>query len=168
MIRQAKLEDAQSIADIYNHYIENTIITFEEELVSAADIAERIEDTHAVGLPWLVAISEGELVGYAYASKWKGRCSYRHSVEVTVYLNPSLKAKGWGTKLYKALFDELKQGSIHVVIGGISLPNDASVALHEKFGMEKVAHFKEIGFKFDEWVDVGYWQRLLGPNDDFT
>ena len=161
MIRNAELDDAKFIAEIYNYYIQNTIVTFEEELVTASSVSERIGELKALNLPWLVAEDKGEVVGYAYASKWGGRCAYRHSVEATVYLNHNLQSKGWGTKLYSALFETLKERSVHVVIGGISLPNDASVALHEKFGMEKVAHFKEVGFKFGEWVDVGYWQFML-------
>lgn len=161
MIRPAEKSDAKSIVDIYNFYIANTVITFEETVVSVSDMSERIQETVAEGLPWLVAENEGEILGYAYASKWKGRCAYRYSVESTVYLAPSATSAGWGTRLYEALFSRLKEQSVHVVIGGIALPNPASVALHEKFGMEKVAHFKEVGYKFDQWVDVGYWQMTL-------
>ena len=161
MIRQAKSCDAENIASIYNHYISNTIITFEEDTVSADEMSNRIQQIMSMGLPWLVAEKNDKIAGYAYASKWKGRCAYRFSVEATVYLSPSAKSEGWGTRLYEALFSELKENSIHVVIGGITLPNPASIALHEKFGMKKVAHFKEVGFKFGQWVDVGYWQVEL-------
>jgi phosphinothricin acetyltransferase len=151
MIRPAHSGDAASIADIYNYYITNTRVTFEENPITAFNIQTRIECTRSEGLPWLVAEYSGEdgteVIGYAYASSWKGRSAYRHSVEVTVYLNHLATAKGWGTKLYQALFTELKQQSIHAAIGGITLPNEASIALHEKLGMEKVAHFKEVGFK---------------------
>lgn len=161
MIRQAQSCDAGDIANIYNHYISNTVITFEEDIVSADEMNSRIQEIMSVGLPWLVAEKNGEIAGYAYASKWSGRCSYRFSVEVTVYISPSARSEGWGTRLYEALFSRLRENSIHVVIGGIALPNPASIALHEKFGMEKVAHFKEVGFKFGQWVDVGYWQMQL-------
>ncbi|WP_163833414.1 arsinothricin resistance N-acetyltransferase ArsN1 family B [Spartinivicinus ruber] len=161
MIRQAKPCDAENIANIYNHYISNTVITFEEESISADEMNNRIQEIMSMGLPWLIAEKNGEIVGYAYASKWNGRCAYRFSVEATVYLSPSAKSEGWGTKLYEELFSMLRESSIHVVIGGIALPNPASIALHEKFGMEKVAHFKEVGFKFGQWVDVGYWQVEL-------
>ena len=161
MIRQANEGDTESIAEIYNHYVLNTVITFEEETVSASDIEDRVCDVKSAGLPWLVAEEEGSVLGYAYASEWKGRCAYRFSVEATVYLSPDVASRGWGTKLYTALLDELKRCSIHVVLGGIALPNPASIALHEKLGFEKVAHFTEVGFKFNEWVDVGYWQVKL-------
>lgn len=162
MIRPATACDAPQVADIYNHYVRDTVITFEEEAVSPKEMASRIEDNLASRLPWLVAEDAGAIIGYAYASKWKGRCAYRYSVESTVYLRSSSKSRGWGSRLYEALFAELEGRSIHSVISGIALPNEASIALHEKFGMEKVAHFREVGFKFGRWIDVGYWQRTLG------
>lgn len=162
MIRSAETTDAKKIAEIYNYYIENTCVTFEESVVSTKEIAGRIIETQQQGLAYLVAESDvGQVVGYAHASKWKGRCAYKYSVEVSVYLSNGEKSKGRGSQLYERLFKELKKKSVHVVIGGISLPNPGSIALHEKFGMKKVAHFEQVGFKFGHWVDVGYWQALL-------
>lgn len=160
MIRNVTLKDAQRIAEIYNYYIEHTVITFEETLVTAEEIKERIEE-HTKILPWLVVEEDGVVIGYAYASKWAGRCSYRFSVEVSVYLDINQKGKGAGTKLYAELIQQLKELNYHVVIGGMTLPNAASQALHERFGFKKVAHYKEIGFKFQQWLDVGYWQLIL-------
>ena len=162
MVRNATNKDSQQIVNIYNYYIENTVITFEEEPVSESEMQRRVAEAQANDLPWLVAESNDKIVGFAYASHWKGRCAYRYSVEVTVYLSYSEFSNGWGTKLYSALFEQLKPLKIHSVMGGIALPNNASIALHEKFGMKKVAHFKEVGFKFSEWVDVGYWQKQMG------
>jgi len=161
VIRAATASDSDSIARIYNHYVLNTAVTFEEQAVSAKQIAERISEVASASLPWLVAEQAGQVVGYAYATKWKERCAYRFSVESTVYLDPGFVGKRFGVKLYEALFALLKEGGIHVVIGGIALPNPASVALHEKFGLAKVAHFREVGFKFGKWIDVGYWQVTL-------
>lgn len=161
VIRLAEVSDAAAIAGIYNPYIANTTITFEEQRVSAEQIAQRILDIQAASLPWLVAEEAGQIVGYAYASPWKARSAYRHSVEVSVYLQEQAQGQGWGSRLYKALFSALKEREVHVAIGGIALPNPGSIALHEKFGMEKVAHFKEVGFKFGQWLDVGYWQKVL-------
>lgn len=161
MIRPAIATDADSIARIYNHYILNTIITFEEQAVSAQEMAGRIAEVTSASLPWLVAEDAGRIVGYAYASKWKGRCAYRFSVESTVYLDPDSAGKGHGSKLYERLFASLRECGTHAVIGGIALPNPASIALHEKLGMKKVAHFSEVGFKFGKWIDVGYWQATL-------
>jgi len=137
MIRDARRDDAGLIADIYNHYVLNSTVTFEIEKLSISDMAGRITETQKQDLPYIVYIDdERRVIGYAYASKWKGRCAYRYSVEVSVYLHPEQSGQGMGTALYSAL-------------------------LHEKFGMKKVAHFKEIGFKFGQWVDVGYWQGFL-------
>ena len=161
MIRDAVNGDAAAVARIYNYYVKNTVVTFEESAVEASDMEERIAETQADGLPWIVAESDGEVIGYAHASKWKGRCAYRFAVEVTVYLEHALHSKGWGSRLYERLFADLRAKNFHVAMGGIALPNPASIALHEKFGMHKVAHFEEVGYKFDDWVDVGYWQGKL-------
>ncbi|MBI5894920.1 MAG: N-acetyltransferase [Desulfobacterales bacterium] len=160
-VRVASPADAEAIAAIYNHYITQTIITFEEEAVSSSDIRQRIEEVQASSLPWWIAEHDGDIAGYAYASKWKGRCAYRFSTEVSIYINPVHVRHGIGTEIYSRLLPTLKHLGIHVAIGGIALPNEASVALHEKFGFVKAAHFKEVGFKFNRWIDVGYWQRTL-------
>jgi L-amino acid N-acyltransferase YncA len=160
-IRAATAGDAEAMARIYNHYIRETIVTFEEEPVDGATMAARLQETAAVSLPWLVAEAGGGVLGYAYASKWKGRCAYRYSVESTVYLDPAQTGRGVGTQLYAALLDALRARSLHAVIGGIALPNAASVGLHERLGFEKVAQFREVGFKFGRWIDVGYWQLLI-------
>lgn len=160
-IREVVRADAAGIAAIYNHYVTHTVVTFEEAPVSAEEIARRIADVQSVSLPWLVAEQAGRIVGYAYASKWRARSAYRFSTEVTVYLGPEDGGRGIGSSLYDELFPRLRARGIHVAIGGIALPNDASVALHERFGMKKVAHFAEVGFKFDKWVDVGFWECTL-------
>ncbi|EDM67196.1 MAG: N-acetyltransferase [Moritella sp.] len=161
MIRTATELDAEAISHIYNHYIANTVITFEEKLVTSDDIASRIKATQAAGLPWLVAEDNNKVLGYAYASPWKSRSAYQFSVETSVYLAPDASKKGWGSQLYQALFIQLKTTKVRTVIGGIALPNPASIALHEKLGMQKSAHFSEVGYKFNQWVDVGYWQKRL-------
>ena len=161
MIRQATPNDATALSEIYNHYVLNTVVTFEEQAVSPSEMLQRVQGTQDDGLPWLVAEQDQNVVGFAYASKWKTRSAYRHTVEVTVYLSDSMTTKGIGSELYTALFNVLKEQSVHVVLGGISLPNQASIALHEKFGMAKVAHFEQVGYKFDRWVDVAYWQGKL-------
>ena len=160
MIRPATTADAAAIAAIYNHYILHTIVTFEEEAVTAADMAGRISEITA-SHPWLVWAEDGKILGYAYAGKWKSRCAYRYAVESTVYLAKEATGRGLGTKLYTALISELRQAKLHCVIGGVALPNAGSVALHEKLGFTKVAHFKETGWKQNRWIDVGYWELIL-------
>ena len=161
MIRAATVEDAAPIAAIYNHFVQHTIVTFEEEPVSATELARRMDGVRAAALPWNVATRGDTVLGYAYASKWKERYGYRFSVEISVYLAPDAGGHGIGSMLYADLFAQLASRGIHAAIGGIALPNDSSVALHEKFGMRKVAHFEQTGFKFGQWVDVGYWERIL-------
>jgi phosphinothricin acetyltransferase len=161
LIRTATAADADAIAEIYNHYVHHTVVTFEEQPISGGEMRSRMTDVFAASLPWLVAESDGRIGGYAYATKWKSRSAYRFSVETTVYLADGLGRQGVGSRLYDELFRRLKGQGIHAAIGGIALPNDASVALHEKFGMRKVAHFEQVGFKFGRWVDVAYWERIL-------
>ena len=161
MIRSATSADATAIAAIYNYYVLNTSVTFEEEAVSTEQMAERIGQVKADGLPWLVLEQNGEVLGYAYATKWRVRSAYRFSVESTVYVKEGVTAKGLGSQLYQQLLADLKALGLHLVIGGITLPNEQSVALHEKFGFEKCGHFQQVGFKFEQWRDVGYWQKLL-------
>jgi len=161
MIRPATTHDAQALSNIYNHYIENSTATFEEIQISKDTMIERIKKVNNANLPWLVAVENNIIVGYAYSTPWKDRSAYRYSVEATVYCSPQHLGQGWGYQLYQALFTELRKLPIHSVIGGITLPNSASIALHEKFGMNQVAHFEQIGRKFDQWLDTGYWQLIL-------
>jgi phosphinothricin acetyltransferase len=160
-IRGIVSSDVKEIAEIYNHYVRETIITFEEKPVLPTDFIERIQQIQSIRLPWLVAESDDVILGYAYASKWKERAAYRFSVETTVYVKPDCFKKGIGSSLYNELMDELKEKGFHAAMGGIALPNKASVGLHEKLGFTKVAHFTEVGYKFDQWIDVGYWQCIL-------
>lgn len=163
-VRPAESNDVAALAAIYNHYIEHTIITFEDVPVTADDFAARVNEVTSSSLPYLVAEDDGRVLGYAYAAPWRERSAYRYSVEASVYLGPDDMGRGIGSMLYSRLFAELEAEGVHVVIGGISLPNAASVALHEKFGMHKVAHFEQVGFKLDRWIDVGYWQRTFGAS----
>lgn len=161
MIRNAEELDAKPVVEIYNYYIRNSVATFEEVELTSEEMGERIKEKQEVGHSWLVALKDERVVGYAYSGPWSGRSAYRNTCEVSVYLSPTDLSEGWGTKLYTALFSRLQKMGVHVVIGGITLPNRSSIALHEKFGMTKVAHFKEVGYKFGQWLDVGYWQVLL-------
>jgi phosphinothricin acetyltransferase len=163
MIRMAAASDAAALAKIYNHYVRETIVTFEEEPVSDVEMARRLADVQAASLPWLVVEEGGGVVGYACARPWKPRRGYRFSTEVSVYLDASQGGRGLGTLLYAQLLSELRTRGVHAAMGGIALPNDASVKLHEKLGFEKVAHFREVGSKFGEWIDVGYWEKIFEP-----
>ena len=161
-IRPAAPFDAARICAIYNHYVTTTTISFEEDPVDEAGMAQRIADVTAAGLPWLVLEVDGAVAGYAYATTWRVRPAYRHSVESSVYLDQACAGRGLGKLLYGALLDVLRARDLHLVIGGIALPNAASAGLHEALGFRKVAHFSEVGKKFGRWVDVGYWELRLG------
>ena len=160
MIRPAIESDVQDVCEIYNYFVENTAISFEEKTISNLEMEQRIAN-QSIDYPWLVYEDEGKVVAYAYAGKWKTRSAYRFTLEVTIYMSSDSKGKGIGTKLYQALFDELTTRSVRSVMAVIALPNMASIGLHEKMGFEKVAHFKEVGYKHKKWIDVGYWQKMF-------
>lgn len=161
VIREVRQNDAEAIAAIYNHYVQTSIATFEEAPVTREDICYRIEGVRSASLPWLVAERAGRVIGYAYATPWKSRSAYRFSAEASMYIASGCVGRGTGSALYAELIAAVRERGIHVLIGGISLPNEASVAMNEKFGFRKVAHFGEVGFKFGKWIDVGYWQLAL-------
>lgn len=160
MIRQATAEDATQVCAIYNHYVSQTHITFEEVPVDADAMARRMASV-LPDLPWLMWEEKGQLLGFSYAAKWKERSAYRYSVESTIYVRPDAVGKRIGLRLYQALLAELGAHRLHAVFGVIALPNAASVALHEKLGFVKIGHLREAGWKFGRWIDVGYWQLLL-------
>jgi len=156
MIREIKLEDAPQVCEIYNYYIENTTITFEEDPITLQEMRERV--VHITQkYPWFVEEESGIIIGYAYANRWKERSAYRFTVETSVYVRDAYRGRGIGTRLMERLLSYLKEANIHTVIAGISLPNESSVRLHEKLGFQWIAQFPEVGYKFGRWLDVGYW-----------
>lgn len=160
MIRPAAAHDAQALCDIYNPYIDRTIITFEEVPLDAATMAQRVADIQRQHV-WYVAEEAGRIRGYAYAGPWRPRTAYRFAVETSVYLAMDAVGHGLGRALYGALLDELPRKGFRCAMGGIALPNEPSVRLHEAMGFVKVAHFDDVGFKFGQWIPVGYWQRIF-------
>jgi phosphinothricin acetyltransferase len=160
MIRPVKSEDASAICTIYNYYVKETAITFEEMPVAIREMEKRIKETSA-DYPWLVYDDGIYVLGYAYVNKWKERSAYRYSVETTVYVKQGHEGEGIGTSLYTPLLEAAKKKGAHAAVACITLPNKRSVALQEKFGFKKVARFNEIGFKLGKWQDVGYWELLL-------
>jgi len=161
IIRPARAADAGAICAIYNHYVATTTISFEEAPVTEAEMAQRLAAVAEADLPWLVMLEGDTLIGYAYATKWRVRAAYRYSVESSIYMAPESAGQGAGRLLYEALLAALRERGLHLVIGGIAQPNEASVRLHERLGFQKVAHFSEVGLKFGRWIDVAYWQLKL-------
>ena len=159
-IRLAKPSDARFLLDIYVPYVENTAITFEYEVPTIEDFATRIAKT-LEKYPYLVAEEDGLILGYAYASTYYARAAYDWTVELSVYVSQDARGQGVGTRLYDALEGLLKQmGYIHF-LACISLPNEASLALHRKRGYQQVAHFPKIGYKFECWHDIVWLQKSL-------
>ncbi len=159
-VRQAAVTDAQAIAEIYRPVVESTTISFEVTAPNDAEIARRIVETMRA-YPWLVAEHGPNVVGYAYASRHRERPCYRFSVDVSVYVAPGARRRGLARLLYTQLFARLSREGFHRAFAGITLPNDASVALHRGLGFEPVGVYKEVGRKFEQWLDVSWWQRAL-------
>lgn len=159
-IREVTLDDAARITEIYNYYIRETVITFELTEVTVDDLRERISGTLEAGHPYLVIENdEKRIVGYAYADFWRQRIAYQHTVESAVYLDVSETGHGYGKAIYSELIDRLRgSGKYHVVIGGLTVPNAASEALHASLGFKEVALFPQVGRKFDRWLDVKFTQ----------
>jgi len=161
MIRFVSPDDGAAICSIYNHYVENTIHTFEEKPIQIDEMRERILRISAM-YPYLVWEDEsGEINAFAYVNTWKEREAYRFSAELSVYVREGLHGRGMGRRLMGRLLEEVRKTEIRSLVSGIVLPNDPSVALHEKFGFVKIGLFREIGFKLDKWLDVGYWELIL-------
>ena len=161
MIRSVEPGDASAICSIYNYYIHETTVTFEEAPVSINEMERRIREISAA-YPWFVYVDDNAVIGYAYLSRWKERSAYRFSAEITAYIKQGHEKKGIGTELYTRLLEAAQKAGIHAVIAGITLPNENSIALQEKFGFKKIAHLNEVGYKQGKWLDVGYWELILG------
>jgi L-amino acid N-acyltransferase YncA len=160
MIRLAKAKDAGAIAAIYRPYVQGTHFTFEEVPPDAAEIAARMGNPIH---PWLVADEDGRVLGYASTSPMRNRAAYRWSVETGIYLAPDVQGRGIGRQLLDAHLNLLERQGFVTAIAGIALPNEASVALHEKLGFTLSGIERGVGFKLGQWVDVGRWQRDLAP-----
>ncbi|MCF6280307.1 MAG: N-acetyltransferase family protein [Flavobacteriaceae bacterium] len=160
MIRDFQLDDIEQLVRIYNYYINNTVITFDRIPFTVDDFKQKIKSIYKK-YPFIIFEENNEILGFAYGSSWRAKPSYKHTAESTIYLKNGVLGKGIGTKLYTELLQQLKQQKFHTIIGGLTLPNGASIKLHEKLGFKKAAHFKEVGRKFDQWYDVAFWQLTL-------
>lgn len=161
-IRLATDGDAEQMLEIYAPVVRDTVISFELVPPDAAEIRSRIRTILQLA-PWLVCEDAGRAVGYAYASQFRARPAYRFTMETTVYVHADHRRRGVGRALYAALFECLRLQGFRGAIGGITLPNPASVALHEAIGMRRLGAFEKCGFKFGAWHDVGFWEMELLP-----
>ena len=160
-IRKATLDDAGTICNIYNYYIENTVATFETVPILEIEMQKRIEEAINSGYAFYVGEIDGKIIGYYYTHRWKERYAYATTTEESIYLDKNETGKGYGTQLFEHLLSYIDKNKTHVLIGGICIPNEGSVRLHEKFGFKQISHMKEIGRKFDQWRDVGHWQLIF-------
>jgi L-amino acid N-acyltransferase YncA len=156
LIRPATVSDAGGIADVYRPYVTDSVISFEEEPPTADEMQRRLL-AHPL-LPWLVAVRSDHIVGFAYASQHRARAAYRWSADVSIYLHAAERRRGTGRTLYRQLLSVVESLGYVSVFAGVTLPNDASVGLHEALGFTPVGGFRTVGFKRDRWYDVGWWQ----------
>jgi L-amino acid N-acyltransferase YncA len=159
-VRDACVGDAGAVQTIYAPAVASTAISFETEVPTVEEMAERITTT-TVAFPWLVAELDDEVVGYAYAAAFNDRAAYRWSVSTSVYVADGAQRRGVGRLLYDALLPRVRALGYVNAYAGIALPNEASVALHERFGFRRVAVFPAAGFKLGAWHDVGWWWLAL-------
>lgn len=164
MIRLATIHDTEQILEIYSHYVQNTNISFETIVPTSEEMKTRIEHV-LMNNPWIVLEEGNCILGYAYASKHRERAAYRWAVDVSVYIRQDCRGKGIGKTLYTSLISIIRLQGYFNVYAGICLPNDASVGIHEHFGFKKIAHYSNVGYKFGQWHDVGWWELFLKQHE---
>jgi L-amino acid N-acyltransferase YncA len=163
-IRFARTTDAPAVLTIYGPFCEESPISFETERPSVREIADRIRKT-TERFPWLVYEGESEVLGYAYASPHRERAAYRWSVDVAIYISEACRGQGIATALYLVLFQLLRIQGYFNAYAGITLPNPASLRLHQKLGFEQVGIYQQVGYKSGAWHDVSWWGLRLQPAD---
>lgn len=157
MIRKASPADAARIAEIYEPYVTDSAVSFEETPPDAAEIQRRMEAAHL----WLVDETDGIITGYAYGTPWRSRHAYRFTVEVTVYVAAEHHGQRVGRRLYEELLTRLGALGFVTAVAGITLPNDQSVEFHRALGFSYVGTYPRVGYKFDTWYDTGWMSRAL-------
>ncbi len=162
VIRLATPDDAAAVQHIYGPVVRDTVISFEKEVPPVDEMRRRMAET-LTAHPWLVCERAGEVIGYAYAGRHRARAAYDWSVEVTVYIHPAWHRRGIGRALYASLFAVLRLQGFYNAYAGVALPNPGSVGLHEAVGFQPVGVYRQVGFKFGAWHDVGWWQLALQP-----
>jgi phosphinothricin acetyltransferase len=163
-IRLAQPDDADAVAAIYAPIVERTHISFEEKAPTAQEMRARMQ-AHEQKYPWLVAVDNGAILGYAYAGAHRSRPAYRWSVDSSVYVADGARERGVGRALYRDLFEQLRVQRFHNVFAGIALPNDASIALHRSLGFIPVGIYRRVGYKLGSWYDTSWWQLRLSDEN---
>lgn len=160
MIRSLHINDTKALLDIYNYYVLHTTVTFDIEALSIEAFEIKV-NTINENYPFIIFEEDNEILGFAYGSRFRPKPAYDYVAESTVYVKHAAHGKGIGSILYKELIARLKQTKLHTVLGVLTIPNEASIKLHEKLGFEQVGYLKEVGLKFGEWQNVGIWQLKL-------
>lgn len=164
-IRVAKVSDAKAIQEIYAPYVEKTNITFEYDVPSVEEMTHRIKKT-LEKFPYLVAIEQNQIIGYAYASVYRTRHAYKWDSELSIYIDEHYHGQSVGKILYEKLIDILKAMHIQNVYACITYPNEKSEKFHQKFGFELIGCFHQVGYKFDTWHDVIWMEKAIGKRDN--
>ncbi|WP_029149574.1 GNAT family N-acetyltransferase [Microbacterium indicum] len=164
-IRPAETRDIADIREIYNYYVTNSVVTFDEKKWTHRQWAEKYAHIRKLGLPFLVAVSpSGQVLGYALVSPWSGKSSYRYTAENSIYLGPSATGKGLGRALLTALIEASEEFGLRQMVAVISDKGaEGSIALHEKMGFEEVGRMGRVGYKFGRWLGTVYLQKQLTP-----
>ncbi|WP_346882134.1 N-acetyltransferase family protein [uncultured Algibacter sp.] len=160
MIRPLHINDAEALLAIYNYYVLNTAATFDIEPLTLNKFLEKLNSI-AADYPFIVYEEDNKILGFAYASKFRPKPAYNYTVEFTVYVKHTEHGKQIGAKLYSKLLELVKETDAHTVLGVLTIPNVASIKLHEKFGFKQVANLEAVGKKFGKWHNVGIWQLRL-------
>ena len=162
-LRQATERDVPHMLEIYNHYVANSTVTFDEDALTLKEMRHKFRDVERLGFPWIVAESpSGMIFGYAYVTPWKAKAAYRYTVEDSIYLSPAATGKGIGKALMARMLDDAKAAGIKEVIAVIADRGaDASIAMHEKFGFTKIGEMGKVGFKFGRWLGTVLMQKSL-------
>jgi phosphinothricin acetyltransferase len=163
LIRLASERDAAAIAAVYAPFVTDSCISFEERPPDAAEMARRIVGDQPGFHPWFVAEEQGEVRGFASSAPFRSRRAYRWTVETSIYLAANARGRGLGRQLLSVLLEALERQGYVAAIGGIALPNPASVALHERLGFASAGIYRGVGFKMGRWLDVGFWEKDLAP-----
>lgn len=165
MIRPATAADAREILDIYAPYVESSPVTFEVAVPPLDEFTARVEGL-ARRYAWLVYEIDGRIVGYAHSAPHRAREGYKWSTDVAIYVRPEAQRRGVARALYERLFAEMKARGFRNLFAGVALPNPASVGLHESLGFIPIGVYRKVGWKLGRWIDVGWWQKEIGPYDD--
>jgi len=160
IIRRYQEKDLPQIVDIINYYVKNDACIFQIEPYTYQEFENKFKDILST-YPIFVSELDNKIVGFAYGSKWRDKPAYAQSVETTIYIHHKFNHQGLGEPLYQRLLDSLNERKFHLLVAGMTLPNNGSKKLHEKLGFEYVGKFKHAGMKFGQWHDVGFWQKLL-------